>query len=110
MIGLPKANDLLLTSRIFTSNEAFEMGLVNRLVPAEELMKETYAYVSMMKDTVSPGSLRETRWQIYRDQHRDVASAVRDSEALLDKMSREKDYQEGVTAFLEKRKPHWTGE
>ena len=63
-----------------------------------------------MIETVSPASLRETRWQVYRDLHRDVASAVVNSEELIDEMSRQKDYQEGISAFVEKRKPNWTGE
>lgn len=110
LIGLPRANDLLLTSRIFTSNEAFEMGLVNRLIAPEDLMNETVAYVTEMIETVSPASLRETKWQVYSDLHQDVASAVRDSEELIRSMSRDADYREGVSAFLEKRKPNWTGE
>jgi enoyl-CoA hydratase/carnithine racemase len=110
LIGLPRANDLLLTSRIFTSDEAFALGLVNRLVEPDLLLKETYAYVRQMIETVSPGSRRETRWQIYKDLHRDVAASVKDSERLIDAMSRQKDFAEGVNAFLEKRKPNWTGE
>jgi len=110
MIGLPRANDLLLTSRVFMSEEAHEMGLVNRLCDPEALLRETYEYVQLMIETVSPASLRETRWQVYRDLHRDVASAVVNSEELIDEMSRQKDYQEGISAFVEKRKPNWTGE
>jgi len=110
LIGLPAANDLLLTSRIFTSDEAHEIGLVNRLVKPEKLMEETYAYARMMKNSVSPASLRETKWQIYRDQHRDVATAVVESEKLLHEMSKQHDYKEGVKAFLEKRTPDWTGD
>ena len=110
LIGLPRANDLLLTSRIFLSDEAFELGLVNRLVAADALLEETCDYVRAMVSTVSPGSLRETRWQIYKDLHRDVATSVKDSESLIDSMSRQKDFKEGVAAFMEKRKPDWTGE
>ena len=110
IVGLGRANDLLLTSRVFMSDEAYEMGLVNRLVPAEQLIEETKTYIATMIDSVSPNSLRQSRWQVYRDLHRDVGSAVKDSESLIDQMSREKDYQEGIEAFLEKRKPQWTGE
>lgn len=110
LIGLSKANDLLLTSRIFTSDEAYEIGLVNRLVSPDDLLKETYDYVRQMKNTISPASLRETKWQIYTDQHRDVGTAVRTSERLLVEMSKQDDYKEGVSAYLEKRTPKWTGE
>ena len=89
MIGLTRANELLLTSRVFHSEEALAWGLVNALFPVAELLNETYAFTRNMIATVSPNSLRQTRWQVYRDLHRDVGSAVRDSEALLDSMVRE---------------------
>ena len=109
-IGLARANDLLLTSRVFTTDEACEMGLINRLVAPGDLLATTRDYAATMKNTVSPGSLRETKWQIYTDLHRDVASAVNNSEELLDRMSREANYREGVQAFLEKRSPRWSNE
>jgi enoyl-CoA hydratase/carnithine racemase len=113
MIGLTRANELLLTSRAFLSEEALAWGLVNGVFPVETLLEQTYAFTRNLIATVSPNSLRQTRWQIYRDLHRDVASSVEDSEALLDSMMREPDYKEGVAAFVEKRLPSWkipTGE
>lgn len=107
MMGLSRANELLLSSRIFTTDEAKSLGLVNDIFPADELLDRTYAYVSNLLETVSPNSLRQTRWQIYRDLHRDVAAAVEGSEALLDEMMKEPDYAEGVRAFLEARTPRW---
>ncbi|MGB0692525.1 MAG: enoyl-CoA hydratase-related protein [Pseudomonadales bacterium] len=109
-IGLPKANDLLLTSRIFLSDEACEMGLVHRLVAPDTLLTETYTYARQMLETVSPGALRATRRQIYEDLHRDVGTAVDVSETLLTEMSRHPDYQEGVQAYLDKRRPDWQGD
>lgn len=110
LIGLARANDLLLTSRVFMSDEAYAMGMINQLVEPDELMVHTYDYVRRMIETVSPGALRETRRQIYLDQHRDVGTSVRNSELLIETMSRHPDYQEGVSAFLEKRKPQWQGD
>ncbi|XOV83781.1 MAG: enoyl-CoA hydratase-related protein [bacterium] len=107
IVGLGRANDLLLTSRVFTSDEAFQLGFVNALFEPAALMSETYAYVQNMIRTVSPNSLRQTRWQIYRDLHRDVASSVTESENLLNQMMGEPDYAEGVAAFVEKRAPDW---
>ena len=110
LIGLPAANDLLLTSRVFTSEEAQALGLVKELVEPEALMARALAYTREMIERVSPASLRETRWQIYSDLHQDVASAVRQSEALTHAMSRQPDYKEGLAAYLEKRQPRWQGD
>ena len=107
LMGLGRANDLLLTSRVIFSEEALEVGLVNAVHPVESLLEETYRYVRKLITTVSPNSLRQTRWQIYRDLHRDVAQAVEDSESLISQMMKEPDYREGVSAFLEKRLPDW---
>ena len=107
IMGLGRANDLLLTSRVFTSDEALALGFVNALFTPDRLMAETYAYAQQMIRTVAPNSLRQTRWQIYRDLHRDVATSVRESETLLNQMMSEADYREGVRAFMEKRTPAW---
>lgn len=110
MIGLTRANDLLLTSRVVMSEEAADIGLVNEVVEAERLMDRTRDYAAGLRDTVSPASLRETRRQIYTDLHRDLGSAVEDSETLIDDMMKQADYREAVDAFINKRAPKWTGE
>ena len=109
LIGLTRANELLLSSRIFLTDEAFDLGLLNALLEPEELMPYTYDYARNLADTVSPGSLRETKRQIYTDQHRDVGAAVREADALLEQMMTEADYREAVSAFMEKRPPKWSG-
>lgn len=109
LIGVTKANDLLLSSRVFLTDEAYEMGLLNAVLPADELLSHTYRYVRTLVETVSPGSLRETKRQIYTDLHRDAKSAVEDSYARIYKMIQEDDFAEGVSAFIEKRPPRWSG-
>lgn len=107
MIGLTRANELLLSSRVFLAEEALALGLVNAVHPAQTLLEATLDYARNLIATVAPESLRQTRWQIYRDLHRSVASAVDDSETLLRRMMQQPDYAEGVAAFLEKRQPRW---
>ena len=109
LCGLARANDLLLTSRVFTTDEAVELGIINGLFAEDELLDEVYGYVRRMITTVSPNSLKQTRWQVYRDLHRDVAASVEQSETLINQMMRESDYREGVAAFMEKRAPKWEG-
>ncbi|MCZ6828872.1 MAG: enoyl-CoA hydratase-related protein [Gammaproteobacteria bacterium] len=110
LIGITHANDLLLSSRVFTAEEAMEMGFLNKVLAADELLDHVCAYAQTMADTVSPGSLRETRRQIYTDQHRSLAEAVEDSERLIREMARHPDYAEGVSAWMEKRVPEWSGD
>jgi enoyl-CoA hydratase/carnithine racemase len=107
MVGLTRANDLLLSSRVILAEDAKALGLVNEVYPADVLLAKTYDYARRLADAVSPRSLRETRWQIYRDLHRSVRDSVEDSEALIRLMMKDPDYAEGVRAFLEKRAPKW---
>ncbi|MGV8995709.1 MAG: enoyl-CoA hydratase-related protein [Parvibaculaceae bacterium] len=109
IIGVTRANDILLSSRVFTSDEAMEMGFLNKLLAPADLMPHVIAYARAMADGVSPGSLRETKRQIYTDLHRDAASAVNHAEAMLTEMSMHPDYKEGVKAWMEKRKANWQG-
>ena len=109
IVGLTHANDLLLSSRVFTAEEALAMGFLNRVLPAESLMDEVRAYAGQIAANVAPGSARETKHQIYRDLHRDAASSVRDAEALLEAMIRHPDYAEGVKAWVQKRAALWQG-
>ncbi len=107
IVGLGRANDLLYTSRVILAEEAERMGLINAVVPAEELLDHTYRYVRELVDTVSPRSIRETKRQVYTDLHRDVGTAVEESDELIREMMKEPAFAEGVRAFLERRLPNW---
>ena len=109
IVGLTHANDILLSSRTFTSDEAAAMGFLNRLTEADALMPAVLDYARAMAANVAPGSARETKRQIYRDLHRDAAAAVGEAERLLETMIKAPDYKEGVKAWMEKRPAQWTG-
>jgi len=109
IIGLTHANDLLLSSRVFLAEEAMEMGFLNKCLSREELMPAVYDYAQMLAEGAAPGSLRETKWQIYSDQHRDVGAAVVEAERLLEDMVKHPDYKEGIKAWMEKRPANWSG-
>lgn len=106
-IGLTRAMDLLLTSRVFLTDEAHQLGLINQLHPADELLDRTLGYAADLVSSVSAGSLTATRRQVYLDLHRDVATSVDDSLERLDLMMGDPDYRKGVEALLAKQPPRF---
>jgi enoyl-CoA hydratase/carnithine racemase len=109
LVGVTHANDILLSSRVFTAEEALAMGFLNKAMPPVDLLPFVIDYARTLARTVSPGAARATKHQIYRDLHRDAATAVRESEQLLEEMIRHPDYGEGVKAWMEKRAAIWRG-
>lgn len=107
MIGLTRANDLLLSSRVFLAEEAAAMGLVNEVLASDDLIPRVREYAEVLGTSVSRDSLRATKRQIYADLHRDVGTSVSESEQLLDRMMAGPDFGEGVRAFREKRPPEF---
>lgn len=107
IVGLGYANEILLTSRIVFSEEAHSIGMVNRLIDRESLLSESLNYAENLAQTVSPGSLKITKRQVYTDLHRDVGSAVADAEALMAQMMSEPNFKAGVKALMEKTLPQW---
>ena len=107
-VGEKQARDLLLTGRIFGAEEAARMGLVSEVVPAENLMVRACQLAGLLMEN-SPASLRATK-QLLTDHARaeldlQVEAAVRENAAIRTTS----DFREGISSFLEKRKPVWTG-
>jgi enoyl-CoA hydratase/carnithine racemase len=107
IIGLGRANDLLLSSRVVLAEEAESMGLVNAVVDGEDLLPHTYAYARTLATTVSRGSLAATKRQVALDLHRGLGESVVESAERLDAMMGEPDFAEGVAALDEKRPPKY---
>jgi methylglutaconyl-CoA hydratase len=108
MVGEKQARDLLLTGRIFGASEAFHLGLVTEVVPADQLMQRVQQLCEALLQN-SPASLVATKQLLnsYSKPELDtqIASSMRANAAIRTT----DDFREGVTAFLEKRKPKWTG-
>ncbi len=105
LIGVTRAADLLLSSRVVLAEEAEQLGLVNRALPPDELLAHTYAYAGQLATEVAPSSLAVTKLQLYRDLHGDVATSVNDAASRMGEMMRGADFAEGVAALSEKRPP-----
>ena len=103
LIGLPRALDLILSSRTFTAEDALDLGLVTAVVPADQLAETVRAYARTLATSVSPASMAASKRQVYEAFHQTAAEAVRTAEALIDPMMSGPDYSEGVAALREKR-------
>jgi len=105
LIGVARAADLLLSSRVVLAEEAEQMGLVNQVLAPGELIAHTEAYAGALARDIAPSSLAATKMQLYRDLHLDAASSVRDAEMRMAEMMQGADFAEGVAALTEKRTP-----
>jgi enoyl-CoA hydratase/carnithine racemase len=105
LIGVTRAADLLLSSRVVLAEEAEQLGLVNRALSPADLMSHTYSYARQLATEIAPSSLAATKLQLYRDLHGDVASSVHDAGSRMAEMMRGAHFAEGVAALTEKRPP-----
>jgi enoyl-CoA hydratase/carnithine racemase len=103
------ALEMLLTGKPISARRALEVGLVNRVVPAEELDAAVQEYAAAILAS-SPLTVRLGKAAFYDQLALDEATAYeRATEVMTDNALR-RDAQEGMTAFLHKRRPQWTGE
>jgi enoyl-CoA hydratase/carnithine racemase len=109
LVGHSRAMDLLLSSRKVGAEEALRIGLVDRVVPAAELISETYAYARDLADNVSPRSIAVMKRQLWNGLLQDLRTAMQDADHEMALSLRSADFREGVAHFLEKRPPRFTG-
>ena len=107
MIGLGRANDLLLTSRVVLAEEARDLGLVNEVVAPDELLPRVHGWIEEFLGPVARSSLAAAKRQVYTDLHRDAASAIDEATRLLDVHTAGPDYAEGVAALTQRRPPNF---
>jgi enoyl-CoA hydratase/carnithine racemase len=105
LLGPSRALDMMWSPRKIDAREALAMGLVNRVVPAADLLREAKAYVEEIATWSSPASVMEMKQQVYRALMQPLDVAMNEANArMLDSFKR-KDFAEGVGSFLENRKP-----
>jgi len=107
-IGEKRARDLLLTGRIFGAEEAQGLGLVNEIVAPEQLMPRAQELAGQLLEN-SPASLLATKKLLSGYTRKQLDRQVKEAVESNAGIRQTADFKEGITAFLEKRKPIWTG-
>ena len=105
LFGLSRLKELMFTARLLTAEEAHAAGFVHEVVAGEHIearVREVGALIA----SHAPITLEVTKEAVRRIQ---AARRVPDGDDLIALTYGSADFKEGVRAFLEKRKPHWTG-
>ncbi|MFC4005835.1 enoyl-CoA hydratase-related protein [Nonomuraea purpurea] len=107
IMGQQRAMDVLLSGRVFTGREAYELGLANRALPAESLLAEVQSYARELAVHSSPASMAVIKRQVWGDWdttlEESAKAAVREMLASFERP----DFTEGVASFLERRPPNF---
>lgn len=104
LVNLSKALELLLTGDILSPEEALDLGIVNRVVPHENLMEETLKLANKIADK-PPLAVRMMKRAVYQGQTSTLRGHLDYISSQLALLTETEDHMEAARAFLEKRKP-----
>jgi enoyl-CoA hydratase len=108
VIGIRRAKEMIYTGQIIDAEEAYRLGLVNKVVPAEKL-NETLNELLMQIKSKSPLILKLAKQAVNKAFEADLASGLDYESELFVYCFTTEDQKEGVKAFLEKRRPEFKG-
>jgi cyclohexa-1,5-dienecarbonyl-CoA hydratase len=107
VIGDKRARELILTGELIEAAEAASLGLVNYVLPGNELEQKTSELLSKFRN-LSSAALGLAKGAMDLNRARSLAPALKEVERLyLDDLMKTYDATEGINAFVEKRKPEW---
>ncbi|MCB2049177.1 MAG: enoyl-CoA hydratase/isomerase family protein [Novosphingobium sp.] len=107
LVGAARAADLLFSARMVGAEEALAMGMVNRVVPHDQLLDEARAYAKKLIETSSPWSMRIMKEQLYADLTSTVQQGYERAVNFADESVLRPDFREGLKALAEKRAPQF---
>ena len=103
------AMEMLLTGEAVDAPTAREFGLVNRVVPPEYLNQIVTKYAETLASK-SPLTLKTGKEAFYAQAEMDLSSAYEYASQVMFENMMARDAEEGIGAFIDKRRPEWTGE
>lgn len=107
LVGPATALDLLFSARVIGGEEAFRLGLVNRVVWDAPVADAAAAYVRDLAARCSPASMAVIKRQVYQQLHAGLGAAEREARALMEASFAHADFTEGVASFMERRPPQF---
>ena len=107
LVGPSRALDLLWSARKVDAEEALRIGLVDRVVPADELVEAARAYIATLAKESAPTSIMLMKQQVYRDLMQTLGPAMHTANRMMNQSLEQDDFKEGVKSFLEKRPPRF---
>ena len=108
LIGYQRACEFLLTSKIFTAEEAFQLGMINHVVDAEKLDVTIENFISSFR-FLPPIAVGKAKMLINKSLDNDMISHLELESKTASWSASTRDFNEGISAFIEKRKPIFRG-
>jgi enoyl-CoA hydratase len=108
LIGKARASELILLGKVIDAEEAYRIGLVNRVVAPEDLMAECRQWAVNISEK-SPVAVKYALRAVNQGMEVDLASGLKIESLCIGACFASEDSREGLNAFLEKRKPFFTG-
>lgn len=107
LIGVPKALDLMITGRRLSPSEAHELGILDRLFPADQLEEETLKYAEGLA-AGAVGAIGSVKLAVHRGIDVPLAEGLEIERELVEPLFSSEEAKEGIGAFMEKRKPEFS--
>jgi enoyl-CoA hydratase len=108
LIGAAKAKEIILTGDPITAEQAFSLGLVMKVVAKDKLLEEARAFAAKLA-ALPRLALEASKMLINKGMEVDLASGLEMEARCFGNLATSHDLHEGTAAFLEKRKPNFTG-